>query len=130
MDDAFARDLGLQPLARLVAYAVTGCLPEEMGLGPITAIPKALAHAGLSLNDIGLIELNEAFAAQVLAVIRALGSIPSALMSMAEPSLSVTRSAALALNSPQRFSGNESERHQIRYGHHVRRRRHGCRRYL
>ena len=61
-----ARELGLQPLARLVSYAVTGCLPEEMGIGPITAIPKALKFAGLSLNDIELIELNEAFAAQVL----------------------------------------------------------------
>ncbi len=72
MDDAFARELGLQPLARLVAYAVTGCLPEEMGIGPITAIPRALKHAGLTLNDIDLIELNEAFAAQSLAIIRAL----------------------------------------------------------
>jgi acetyl-CoA acyltransferase len=72
MDDAFARELGLPPLARLVAYAVTGCLPEEMGIGPITAIPKALKHAGLTLNDIDLIELNEAFAAQSLAIIRAL----------------------------------------------------------
>ena len=67
-----ARELGLQPLARLVSYAVTGCLPEEMGIGPITAIPKALKLAGLTLNDIDLIELNEAFAAQVLAIMRAL----------------------------------------------------------
>ena len=67
-----ARELGLQPLARLVSYAVTGCLPEEMGIGPITAIPKALKLAGLTLNDIDLIELNEAFAAQTLAIIRAL----------------------------------------------------------
>ncbi|MFZ1940442.1 MAG: acetyl-CoA C-acyltransferase [Terracidiphilus sp.] len=72
MDASFARELGLQPLARLVAYAVTGCLPEEMGIGPITAIPKALKQAGLSLSDIDLIELNEAFAAQTLAIIRAL----------------------------------------------------------
>ncbi|HEY1804356.1 MAG TPA: acetyl-CoA C-acyltransferase [Terracidiphilus sp.] len=67
-----ARELGIQPLARLVSYAVTGCLPEEMGIGPITAIPKALKLAGLTLADIDLIELNEAFAAQVLAIIRAL----------------------------------------------------------
>jgi acetyl-CoA acyltransferase len=67
-----ARELGIQPLARLVSYAVTGCLPEEMGIGPITAIPKALALAGLTLADIDLIELNEAFAAQALAIIRAL----------------------------------------------------------
>ena len=72
MDAARARELGIQPLARLVSYAVTGCLPEEMGVGPITAIPKALALAGLTLNDIDIIELNEAFTAQVLAIIRAL----------------------------------------------------------
>jgi len=72
-----ARDLGLQPLARLVSYAVTGCLPEEMGIGPITAIPKALRFAGLTLNDIALIELNEAFAAQVLAIVRALDLDPA-----------------------------------------------------
>ncbi len=77
MDAARARELGIQPLARLVSYAVTGCLPEEMGIGPITAIPKALALAGLTLNDIDLIELNEAFAAQVLAIIRALGLDPA-----------------------------------------------------
>jgi len=72
MEAGRARSLGIQPLARLVSYAVTGCLPEEMGIGPITAIPKALALAGLTLADIGLIELNEAFAAQTLAIIRAL----------------------------------------------------------
>jgi acetyl-CoA acyltransferase len=72
-----ARELGIQPLARLVSYAVTGCLPEEMGIGPITAIPKALKLAGLTLNDIELIELNEAFAAQVLAIIRALDLDPA-----------------------------------------------------
>jgi acetyl-CoA acyltransferase len=76
MDAGRARELGLTPIARLVAYAVTGCLPEEMGIGPITAIPKALAMAGLKLEDIGLIELNEAFAAQALAVIRTLGLDP------------------------------------------------------
>jgi len=72
-----ARELGIQPLARLVSYVVTGCLPEEMGIGPITAIPKALKLAGLTLNDIELIELNEAFAAQVLAIIRALDLDPA-----------------------------------------------------
>ena len=77
MESAAARELGLRPLARLAAYAVTGCLPEEMGVGPITAIPKALAHAGLTLNDIGLIELNEAFAAQVLVIIRTLDLDPA-----------------------------------------------------
>ena len=53
---------------------MTGCLPEEMGMGPMTAIPKALKRAGLTLDDIGLIELNEAFAAQALAVIRDAGA--------------------------------------------------------
>ncbi len=77
MEAARARQLGLTPLARLVSYAVTGCLPEEMGIGPITAIPKALAFAGLSINDIELIELNEAFAAQVLAIVRALSLDPA-----------------------------------------------------
>jgi acetyl-CoA acyltransferase len=72
MEAGRARSLGIQPLARLVSYAVTGCLPEEMGIGPITAIPKALALAGLTLAEIDLIELNEAFAAQTLAIIRAL----------------------------------------------------------
>ena len=76
MEYGFARELGLQPIARLVSYAVTGCLPEEMGIGPITAIPKALKHAGLTLNDIELIELNEAFAAQALAIIRTLDLDP------------------------------------------------------
>ncbi|HEY3626323.1 MAG TPA: acetyl-CoA C-acyltransferase [Terracidiphilus sp.] len=77
MEAERARELGLEPLARLVAYAATGCLPEEMGVGPIYAIPKALKLAGLTLEDIGLVELNEAFAAQALAVIRTLGLDPA-----------------------------------------------------
>jgi acetyl-CoA acyltransferase len=77
MEAGRARELGLQPLARLAAYAVVGCLPEEMGVGPISAIPKALKQAGLTLNDIELIELNEAFAAQVLAIVRTLGLDPA-----------------------------------------------------
>jgi len=68
-----AGGLGLKPLARLAAFAVGGVPPELMGIGPITAIPKALKKAGLRLEDIDLIELNEAFAAQSLAVIRELG---------------------------------------------------------
>jgi acetyl-CoA acyltransferase len=68
-----ADSLGLKPLVRFVAYAVGGVPPEIMGIGPVVAIPKALKLAGLSLQDIGLIELNEAFAAQSLAVIRELG---------------------------------------------------------
>jgi acetyl-CoA acyltransferase len=65
-----ARQLGIKPLARFVAFATAGCKPEEMGLGPVYAIPKALKMAGLSLSDIACIELNEAFAAQSLAVIK------------------------------------------------------------
>jgi acetyl-CoA acyltransferase len=67
-----AAQLGLTPLARFVSFAVGGVPPELMGIGPIVAIPKALNLAGLTLNDIDLIELNEAFAAQSLAVIRTL----------------------------------------------------------
>ncbi len=67
-----AAELGLRPLARFVCFAVGGVPPELMGIGPIAAIPKAIKVAGLSLNDIDLFELNEAFAAQSLAVIRTL----------------------------------------------------------
>jgi acetyl-CoA C-acetyltransferase len=65
-----ARELGLRPLARLVSWAVAGVEPERMGIGPVPATAKALARAGLTLSDMDLIELNEAFAAQVLAVLR------------------------------------------------------------
>jgi acetyl-CoA acyltransferase len=66
-----ARELGLTPLARLVSFAVAGVPPEIMGIGPVEAIPRALKQAGLSLSDIDVIELNEAFACQALAVIEA-----------------------------------------------------------
>jgi acetyl-CoA acyltransferase len=72
MSSEKAAQLGLTPLARFVAFAVGGVPPELMGIGPVAAIPKALKIAGLSLNDIDLIELNEAFAAQGLAVMRTL----------------------------------------------------------
>jgi len=72
MSSERAASLGLTPLARFVSFAVGGVPPELMGIGPIVAIPKALKVAGLTLNDIDLIELNEAFAAQSLAVIRTL----------------------------------------------------------
>ena len=65
-----AEALGLKPLARFVSFAAAGCLPEEMGIGPVYAIPKALKLAGLKLADIAVIELNEAFAAQALSVIK------------------------------------------------------------
>lgn len=71
-----AREWGLKPMARLASFAVAGIAPEIMGLGPVKAIPKALAMAGLSLGDIGVIELNEAFAVQALAVIREAGLDP------------------------------------------------------
>src|SRR5512138_1201930 len=67
-----AADLGLRPLARFVSFAAGGVAPELMGIGPVAAVPKALMLAGIALDDIDLIELNEAFAAQALAVIREL----------------------------------------------------------
>ena len=79
MSDARAKELGLKPLARFVAYATAGCPPEEFGIGPVFAIPKALKLAGLSLQDIDVIELNEAFAAQSLAVIQQAGIDPERL---------------------------------------------------
>src|SRR6202167_4567506 len=73
MSEKKARELGLKPLARFVSFAVAGVPPEVMGIGPIVAIPKALKLAGLKLEDIGLVELNEAFAVQALAVAREVG---------------------------------------------------------
>jgi len=115
MDAVRAKELGLEPLARLVAYAVAGCLPEEMGVGPIFAVPKALKQAGLTLGDIELIELNEAFAAQSLAVIRELGL---------EPGKVNVNGGAIALGHPLGCTGakltatllREMRRRQVRYG--------------
>ncbi|MGA3264676.1 MAG: acetyl-CoA C-acyltransferase [Terracidiphilus sp.] len=115
MEAGQAKELGIRPLARLVAYAVTGCLPEEMGIGPITAIPKALKRAGLKLDEIGLIELNEAFAAQALAVIRALGLDPERIN---------VNGGAIALGHPMGCTGakltatliQEMKRRKARYG--------------
>jgi acetyl-CoA acyltransferase len=73
MSEGKARELGLKARARLAAFAVAGVPPEIMGIGPVRAIPKALRMAGLKLADIGVTELNEAFAAQALAVIREAG---------------------------------------------------------
>ena len=73
---AYLEKTGLKPIAKLVGFAVTGCAPEIMGIGPVQAIPAALKKAGLELSDIGLFELNEAFAAQSLAVIGELGLNP------------------------------------------------------
>jgi len=73
MSDGRAKALGLKPMARFVSFATAGCPPEQFGIGPVFAIPKALKLAGLSLNDLSVIELNEAFAAQSLAVIQQAG---------------------------------------------------------
>lgn len=115
MEAGRAKELGIRPLARLVAYAFTGCLPEEMGMGPVTAVPKALRLAGLTLADIGLIELNEAFAAQALAVIRELGL---------DPAIVNVNGGAIALGHPLGCTGAkltatllaEMKRRQVRYG--------------
>jgi acetyl-CoA acyltransferase len=115
MEAGRARELGIRPLARLVSYAATGCLPEEMGMGPITAVPKALHRAGLKLEDIGLIELNEAFAAQALAVIRVLGLDPERVN---------VNGGAIALGHPLGCTGakltatllQEMKQRKLRYG--------------
>ena len=110
-----AEELGIKPIARFVAYATAGCLPEEMGAGPIFAIPKVLAQAGLKLEDIDLIELNEAFAAQSLAVIRELRLDPFRVN---------VNGGAIALGHPLGCSGakltasllSEMRRRNSRYG--------------
>ncbi len=76
MSERMVKELNLEPIARLLSYAVAGVEPRIMGIGPVEAVPKALKQAGLSMNDITLIELNEAFAAQGLAVIRSLDLDP------------------------------------------------------
>jgi acetyl-CoA acyltransferase len=115
MEAGRARELGIRPLGRLVAYAATGCLPEEMGIGPVSAIRKVLRRAGFTLADIGLIELNEAFAAQALAVIRELG-LDSAHVN--------ANGGAIALGHPLGCTGakltatllSEMRRRRLRYG--------------
>ena len=110
-----ARSLGAQPMARFVAYATAGCPPEEMGIGPVFAIPKALKLAGLKLEDIDVIELNEAFAAQSLAVIKTLGLDPDKVN---------VNGGAIALGHPLGCTGakltasilRELERRNGRYG--------------
>ena len=77
MSERLVKQLGLKPLARFVSYAVVGVSPRIMGIGPIAAIPRALELAGLQQDDMDWIELNEAFAAQSLAVIRGLGLDPA-----------------------------------------------------
>jgi acetyl-CoA acyltransferase len=110
-----AKELGLRPLGRLVAYAVAGVPPEIMGIGPVEAIPKALRLAGLTLQDIDLVELNEAFACQALAVIEAAGLDPAKVN---------VNGGAVALGHPLGCTGakltasilSEMHRRQARYG--------------
>lgn len=110
-----ARRLGIKPLARFVSYATVGTLPEEMGMGPVYAIPKALKFAGLKPADIDLIELNEAFAAQALSVIDAAGL---------DPEKTNVNGGAIALGHPLGCTGAkltatllaEMKRRHSRYG--------------
>ena len=110
-----ARTLGLKPLARFVAFATAGCPPEIMGIGPVYAIPKALKIAGLTLDQIDVIELNEAFAAQSLAVIRTVGLDPARVN---------VNGGAIALGHPLGCTGakllatilREMERRNSHYG--------------
>jgi acetyl-CoA acyltransferase len=76
MSEDMVKELGVTPIARMVSYAAAGVPPRIMGIGPVAAIPKALKQAGMKQEDIELIELNEAFASQSLAVIRTLGLNP------------------------------------------------------
>jgi acetyl-CoA acyltransferase len=115
MSEERAKELGARPLARFVAYATAGCPPEEMGIGPVYAIPKVLKLAGLTLDQIDVIELNEAFAAQSLAVIKTLGLDPDKVN---------VNGGAIALGHPLGCTGakltasilRELERRNGRYG--------------
>jgi acetyl-CoA acyltransferase len=110
-----AKAIGVKPLARYIAFATAGYKPEEMGLGPVYAIPKALKLAGLKLSDIDVIELNEAFAAQSLAVIKEAGL---------NPEIVNPNGGAIALGHPLGCTGakltasviRELKRRNARYG--------------
>jgi acetyl-CoA acyltransferase len=110
-----ARALGVKPLARFLAFATAGCAPEVMGVGPVYAIPKALRLAGLKLDQIDVIELNEAFAAQALSVIR---------LARLDPARVNLNGGAIALGHPLGCTGakltatilRELERRKARYG--------------
>lgn len=115
MSSERAAALGIKPMARFVAFATAGCLPEEMGVGPVYAVPKALKLAGLTLNDIDLFELNEAFATQSLAVIQQLSLDPAKVN---------VNGGAIALGHPLGCTGakltatllHEMKRRGSRYG--------------
>jgi len=115
MSEKMIEELGLKPMARLVSYTVVGLEPKYMGVGPIEAIPKAIKMAGLKLEDIDLIELNEAFASQSIAVIREAGL---------NPDIVNVNGGALALGHPLGCSGakltvqimNELKKRNKKYG--------------
>jgi acetyl-CoA acyltransferase len=115
MNRQMLNELGLKPMAQLLGFAIAGVAPEMMGIGPVLAVPKVLAQVGLTLDDIGLIELNEAFAAQSLAVIHKLG--------LNEEIVNVN-GGAIALGHPLGCTGakltatllHEMQRRGIRYG--------------
>ena len=115
MSGAKAKKLGLKPLARFVTFAVAGVPPEIMGIGPVEAIPKALKRAGMKLDEIELVELNEAFAAQSLAVVRTLGI---------DPKIVNVNGGAIALGHPLGCTGAklttqllyEMKRRKLHYG--------------
>ena len=115
VSEDFAKEHGLTPIARFVSFAVKGCAPEIMGIGPVHAIPAALKKAGLTLKDIGLIELNEAFASQSLAVIKELGL---------DPAIVNVNGGAIALGHPLGCSGakltatllSEMQKRKVKYG--------------
>src|SRR6266568_5570908 len=110
-----AKAVGAKPLARFVSFATAGTLPEEMGVGPVFAIPKALKLAGLKLAEIDLVELNEAFAVQALAVIQEAGL---------DPEKTNVNGGAVALGHPLGCTGakltatllGEMKRRKARYG--------------
>lgn len=115
MSQKMVEQFELQPMAKMLGFAVAGVPPEIMGIGPVVAIPKVLQQVGLTLDDIGLIELNEAFAAQSLAVIRKLELNPDIIN---------VNGGAIALGHPLGCSGakltatilHEMKRRGIRYG--------------
>ncbi len=115
MSEKMIKELNLEPIARLISYSVVGLEPRIMGVGPIDAIPKAVKQAGLSLNDINLFELNEAFASQALAVVRETG---------VNPEIVNVNGGAIALGHPLGCTGaklsvqiiNELRRRNQKYG--------------
>jgi acetyl-CoA acyltransferase len=96
MSEEKAKELGMSPIARIKAMAVAGVNPEEMGIGPVPAVHKALKRAGLSLGEIECIELNEAFAVQALSVLKLLGLGTDKVN---------TRGGAIAIGHPLGASG-------------------------